>query len=323
MAKQPIDDVLFRGVLWGLVAVLLGSLIYGLVTSPLITWEIKQIPLPYTKPKPPDSPADLIDDYLQGGIVRILGGILWLIHLSMLVGVIGFVLWAIPGAVGGAVLSILIHFVTAALPSLIRVGVSLLIGACIGALIGGASGFVFTPLLAFFGPDITLVLRFFLPPALVGAFCGALAGWWLASGYGRVKPLGKELPYFRALFRGLAWGFAASVLSSLIYGLIYRLFFRPSLFDGVFYFMFLVMPGSVFGGAILGMLLHILAVKTPLLSRYRTLTGVFSGGVLWFLITVLFAFPSAFMDMSMAIMCLVAIATGAFVGWRLALACGQ
>jgi hypothetical protein len=207
--------------------------------------------------------------------------------------------------------------------SLIRVGVSLLIGACIGAFIGGVSGFVFTPLFVFTDLDATLALRFFLPPSLIGAFCGAWAGWRLTSGYRRVKPLAEELPYFRVLFRGLAWGFAVSVLSSLIYGLIYRLFFRPSLFDGIFYFMFLVMPGSVFGGAILGMLLHILAVKTPLLSRYRTLTGVFSGGFLWLLITVLFAFPSAFMDMSIAILCLVAIATGALVGWRLALVYGR
>jgi hypothetical protein len=194
MTEYTMDEVIFRGVLWGLVAVLLGSLIYGLVTSPLITWEIKQIPLPYTKPKPPDSPADLIDDYLQGGIVRILGGVFWLIHLSMLVGVIGFVLWAIPGAVGGMVLSILIHFVTATLPSLIRVGVSLLIGACIGAFIGGVSGFVFTPLFVLTDLDATLALRFFLPPSLIGAFCGAWAGWRLTSGYRRVKPLAEELP---------------------------------------------------------------------------------------------------------------------------------
>jgi len=242
----------------------------------------------------------------------------------MLVGVIGFVLWAIPGALGGVVLSILIHFVIATLPSLIRVTVSLLIGALMGALIGGASGFVFTPLFLLVPDlDITLVLRFFLPPTLVGAFCGAWAGWRLASGYRRVKPLAEELPCFRALFRGLGWGFAASVLAGLIYGLIYNLFFRPSLFEGMVLFAFSVIPGNVFGGAILSMLLHVLAVKTSLLSQHRALTGVFAGGVLWFLVTT-FAFPFVF-DMTMFIITLwlVTIATGAFIGWRVALAHGR
>jgi hypothetical protein len=317
MTEQPIDDVILRGVLWGLVAVLLGSLIYGLVTSPLTIWEISQTPLPYTKPIP-DSPANLIDDYLQEGIVGILGGILSLLWISMLVGVIGFALLALPGALGGAALNILIHFVTPPLPSLIRVGVALLIGA----LIGGAPGFVFVLLLALLpAPDRALELLCLLP-VWVGVFCGAWAGWRLVSGCRRVKPLAEELPYFRALFRGLGWGFAASVLSSLIYGLIYRLFFRPSLFDGIFDFAFFIIPGSVFGGAILSMLLHVLAVKTSLPNRNRTLTGVFAGGFFWFLITTTSASPFD-ITIPLIVFSLVAIATGAFVGWRLALAYGR
>ena len=172
MTEYTIDDVSTRGVLWGLVAVLLGSLLYGLVTSPLTSWEISQVPLPYTK-QIPDSPDDLIDSYLQEGIIGILRAIFDLLWLSMLVGLIGFVLLAIPGALGGAILSNLIHYVTTALPSPIRVGVALLIGA----LIGGAPGFAFTLLLELFpAPDRALEFLCFLP-VWVGAFCGAWMGW--------------------------------------------------------------------------------------------------------------------------------------------------
>jgi hypothetical protein len=88
-------------------------------------------------------------------------------------------------------------------------------------------------------------------------------------------------------------------------------------------FAILVIPGNVFGGAILGMSLHVLAIKTPLLGRNRVLTGVLIGGALWFLVTI-FVFPLVFdMTMSIITLWLVAIATGAFVGWRLALACGR
>jgi hypothetical protein len=319
MTEYTIDHVSIRGVLWGLVAVLLGSLIYGLVTSPLILWDISQMPLPDTKPRP-DSPADLIDGYLQEGIVGILGGILEFLSVSMLVGLMGFVLLAIPGALGGAILSNLIHYVTTALPSPIRVRVALLIGA----LIGGAPGFAFTLLLEFFpAPDRALEFLCFLP-VWVGAFCGAWMGWRLASGYTRwERPFTEELPYLEALFRGLGWGFVASVLGSLIHGLLCDLFFRQNLSDGMLLFAILVIPGNVFGGAILGMSLHVLAVKTPLLGRNRALTGVLIGGALWFLVAT-FVFPFLFdSGMSIAILWLVTIATGAFIGWRLALTYGR
>lgn len=319
MTEYTIDDVSVRGVLWGLVAVLLGSLIYGFVTSPLTSWEISQVPLPYTK-QIPDSPDDLIDSYLQEGIIGILRAIFDLLWLSMLVGLIGFVLLAVPGALGGAILSNLIHYVTTALPSPIRVGIAL----SIGALMGGAPGFAFTLLLELFpATDRASELLCFLP-VWVGALCGAWMGWQLASGYNRwERPFVEEIPYLEALFRGLGWGFVASVLGSLIHGLLCDLFFRQNLFDGMLLFSFFVMPGSVFWGAILSMLLHLLAVQTSLPSRNRILTGVLAGGVPWFLITATFIFPSPFMDMSATVLCLVAIATGAFVGWRLALTYGR
>jgi hypothetical protein len=182
MIELSIDEILGRGLVWGLVGALLGSLIFGLIASPLVLWEISQTPLPYTKPIP-DSPADLIDNYLQGGLIGIWRGIGGLLSSAMLAGTVGFLCSVIPGALGGIVLGILIHFGIARLPFSGQMGVSM----AVGALIGGAAGLLLVSPIALL-PSLEstdLILGGLV--LLIAIACGAWVGWRLAFGCQQVK----------------------------------------------------------------------------------------------------------------------------------------
>lgn len=225
MIELPADQMLARGLVWGLVGALLGSVIFGLIASPLVLWEISQTPLPYTKPIP-DSPADLIDNYLQEGLIGIWRGVGDLLSSAMLAGTVGFMCSAIPGALGGIVLGILIHFGIARLPFSGRLGVSM----AVGALIGGAAGLLLVaPVSLLPSPDsATLIMGRLVP--LVAIACAAWVGWRLASGCQQVKSppngdrrllyppsISEELPILKPFLRGLGWGLIACVLFNLVF----------------------------------------------------------------------------------------------------------
>lgn len=289
MIELSIDEILGRGLVWGLVGALLGSLIFGLIASPLVLWEISQTPLPYTKPIP-DSPADLIDNYLQGGLIGIWRGIGGLLSSAMLAGTVGFACSVIPGALGGIVLGILIHFGIARLPFSGRIGVSM----AVGALIGRVAGLLLVaPISLLPSPDsVTLIIEWLIP--LVAIACGAWVGWRLASGCQQVKsPTGgdrrllyppsifEELPILRPFLRGLGWGLIVCVLFNFVFSTIGSLLFEMDLFDDIFIFIVSIVPAT-WGGALFSIVLHFVP-RVSLPTPIKLLLISIIGGVLGFL----------------------------------------
>ena len=286
MIELSIDEILGRGLVWGLVGALLGSLLFGLIASPLVLWEISQTPLPYTKPIP-DSPADLIDNYLQGGLIGIWRGIGGLLSSAMLAGTVGFACSVIPGALGGIVLGILIHFGIARLPFSSRMGVSM----AIGALIGGTAGLLLVaPISLLPSPDsVTLIIEWLVP--LVAIACGAWVGWRLASGCQQVESstsgdrrllyppsISEELPILKPFLRGLGWGLIACVLFNLVFSAIGNLLFEVDLVDGILIFITSIVPAA-WGGVLFSILLYFVS-RASLPAPTKVLLISIIGGVL-------------------------------------------
>ena len=287
MVASIIDDVVPRGCKWGIVGALLGSLIFGLAASPLILWETSQIPLPYDL-SVPHTPAELIGDYLQKGPVGILHGVEDLIASIMLGGTIGFLCSAIPGALGGVFLGILVHLTAVRLhfPASVRVAV-----AC-GALVGGVTGLVLVvPITWLPSPNSTdLILEGLI--FLAATASGAWVGWRLISGYRHVmgekqlalapSSICEELPILRSLLRGLGWGLIACLLFNLVFiamGILLLGMWPP---HGIFVLVMSLVP-AMWEGAVFGILLYNV-FRVPLSTSSDVLLISIIGGVLGFLI---------------------------------------
>ena len=182
MTQQSIRRVLLRGCMWGLVSSLSGSLIYGVISSPMIYWEFIVFSSALSSNKPPAS--SLLDLTLQRGVVGILDTIVSCVLVGVITGLISFVLLAaIPGALGGMVLSIMIHFGAARTPWPKQAGVLM------GALVGGiAQSVIDIVLLVLVSSDKYVSWQIqpsfgFLFPYLIAAIAGGLVGKRLASAY--------------------------------------------------------------------------------------------------------------------------------------------
>jgi hypothetical protein len=269
MIEISMENTLLRGLAWGLAGTLLGSLVFGLIASPLILWEFSQTPLPYDTPRP-DSPADLIDSYLQGGLVGALRAGGDILSSILFGGTIGFIFSALPGVLGGIILTSLVHFGVACLPFSIRTGVSI----AVGALIGGAIGLlVVTPMSLLPSPDSAMLIMERLVP-LVSLACGGWVGWRLISGCSwiqspidsdqlvlRAPSIPEEFPILRPLLRGLGWGLMVGVLFNLVFGVVGTLFLKMEWFRSIMSFTLSMVP-ALLGGAAFSIVL-------PSLSRAR------------------------------------------------------
>jgi len=286
MVASIIDNVVPRGFKWGIVGALLGSLIFGLTASPLILWETSQIPFP-SQPIP-HTPVELIEGYLQGGPVGILRGVEDLLASVMLGGTIGFLCSAIPGALGGILLGILIHLGAVRLhfPGSIGVAVT------VGALVGGATGRVLVTPLAWLPPPDSAELILERLVLLAATASGAWVGWRLVSGYRHTagekqlalvpSSICEELPILRSLLRGLGWGLIACLLFSVIFDAMGILSLGMSPVDGIFVLVMSLVP-AMWGGAIFGILLYNV-FRMPLSTSSDVLLISIIGGVLAFLI---------------------------------------
>jgi hypothetical protein len=291
MTKLNTDKIIVRGLVWGMVGALVGSLVFSLIASPLVLWEFSQTPLPYSKPIPA-SPADLIDGYLQRGLGGILQGIKDLLTSAMLAGAVGFICSAVPGALGGMVLALLIHFgVAHDRPFLGRMGVSI----AVGAFIGGGIGFLLVvPLSLLPAPDNAILIMGRLVP-VVALACGAWVGWRLAGGYQPAKSLrrndqdfispssiSEELPILKPLLRGFGWGLIVCVVFNLVFSAIGILLLGMELYHGIFNFIFSIIPAIV-GGIVFSIFLYFIP-RIPLPTSIRIYIVSIIGGVLGFLI---------------------------------------
>lgn len=183
MANHPTVRVLFRGVLWGLVGVLLGSLIFGLIASPMVVWERGRISLSYSSAKW-DTPSEMVSYFLGKGTVGVMEWVLVWVYWSLLTGGIGAIGSIIPGTLAGAFLSLVIHsrVVHLSLRQRARVILGMTLGALAGMLVGI---FVSVPLLVLY--NATGLLTGYLVLAFIALFvtiiCGIFVGWRLTSGY--------------------------------------------------------------------------------------------------------------------------------------------
>jgi hypothetical protein len=290
MVELPTEKTLLRGLVWGLAGALLGSLVFGLIASPLVLWEFSQTPLPYYKPIP-DSPADLIGGYLQGGLVGILRGMEDLLSSFLFGSTVGFIFSAVPGALGGMILGTLIHFGVARLPFPGQTGASM----AIGALIGGAVGLLLAgPMSLLPSPDSAMLIMGRLVP-LVSLACGAWVGWRLISGCQRIKsPTGderdilcsssvsEELPILRPLLRGLGWGLIVCVLFNLVFSAVGSLLLKMDSSYGIMSLIISIVPAIV-GGAIFSISLSSIS-RAPLPTPTKVLLLSIGAGGLGLLI---------------------------------------
>jgi hypothetical protein len=261
MVELSVEKTLLRGLAWGLAGALLGSLVFGVIASPLILWEFSQTPLPYYKPIP-NSPADLMASYLQGGLVGVVRAGENLLSSVLFGSTVGFIFSAVPGILGGMLLAILIHFGVARLPFPTRTSISM----ATGALIGGAIGFLLvTPMSLLPSPDSAMLIMGWLAP-LVSLACGAWVGWRLISGCQWIKSptdgdqrvlcsplISEEFPVLRPLLRGLIWGLTVCVLFNLIFGAVGSLFLKMDWFYGIVSFIISIVP-ALLGGALFNIL---------------------------------------------------------------------
>jgi hypothetical protein len=290
MIELSIDEILGRGLVWGLVGALLGSLVFGLIASPVVLWEFSRIPLPDYKPRP-DTPTDLVHSYLQEGLVGTLLGIKDLLSSFMFAGTVSFIYSAVPGALGGMALGILVHFGAVRLPFPGRMGVSM----AVGGLIGGTTGLLLvSPISLLPSPDSAALIMERLVP-LIALACGAWVGWRLASGYQQVKSptsgdrrllyppsISEELPILKPFLRGLGWGLIACVLFNLVFNAIGSLLFGMNLVHGVANFITSIVPAA-WGGTLFSISLYFVS-RTSLPTPTKVLLLSIMGGVLGFLI---------------------------------------
>jgi hypothetical protein len=181
MTQLSIRRVLLRGFIWGLVSSLLGSLIYGVISSPMIYWELIVFSSALSSKNPPAS--SLLDLTLQRGVVGILDTIVSCVIVGVITGLIGFVLLAaIPGALGGMVLGIMIHFGATRTPWPKQVGV--LMGALVGGIAQVVIDIVLLVLVSFDKNVIWQIQPFWLLLSfLIAVIAGGLVGKRLASAY--------------------------------------------------------------------------------------------------------------------------------------------
>jgi hypothetical protein len=333
MVEISLEDTLLRGLAWGLAGTLLGSLVFGLIASPLILWEISQTPLPYDTPRA-DSPADLIDSYLQGGVVGALRAGRGILSSILFGGTIGFIFSALPGVLGGIILTSLVHFGASRLPVPARTGVSI----AMGALIGGAIGLLLvTPMSLIPSPDSAMLIMEGLVQ-LVSLACGGWVGWRLISGclwiqspmdsdrlVLRAPSISEEFPILRPLLRGLGWGLMVGVLFNLVFGVVGILFLKMEWFRSIMSFELSLVP-ALLGGAAFSILL-------PSLSRARLptpakvlLASIVAGGIGLFIAepiaTTFIAFYYSqrlvFRLVEVTLVLLAAVVSGIWVAKRLA-----
>jgi len=184
-SRPRLGAVLLRGVLWGFVGVLLGSLVFGLVSSPIVIWEIGHISLSYTSAKW-DSPSEMVNYFLRKGTAGILEWVIVWLYWSLLTGGIGAVVALIPGIMGGVCLSVVIDSGVISLH--LRKETTPIFGVALGALVGVPVGIlVATPLLILYGSTDFLVgyLIMAIVAFLAAVVCSILVGWRLAWAYGR------------------------------------------------------------------------------------------------------------------------------------------
>jgi hypothetical protein len=290
MIELSIGEILGRGLVWGLVGALLGSLLFGLIASPVVLWEFSRIPLPDYKPRP-DTPTDLVHSYLQEGLVGSLLGIKDLLSSFMFAGTVSFICSAVPGALGGMALGILVHFGAVRLPFPGRMGVSM----AVGGLIGGTTGLLLvSPISLLPSPDSAALIMEWLVP-LIALACGAWVGWRVASSYQQVQSksddrrfpcplsISEELPILRPFLRGLGWGLIACALFNFVFSAIGILLFEMDLINGMASFITSTVPAA-WGGILFSISLYFIS-RASLPTPTKVLLISIIGGVLGFLIT--------------------------------------
>ena len=169
MSARPIWRLLLRGLGWGLVASLLGNIVFGLAVPP--TFFVVDT---FTRSLPSVQGANIS--------LRDIGEML---NICLIFALFGLLFSFIPAAVGGIALASLLKYLSSRSANLLH------LSTAVGGLVGGVAGVVSSlPGLYFFPPFAHLVV----PAWIIASVAGGLVGRRLALYIARDATTGSSSP---------------------------------------------------------------------------------------------------------------------------------